>query len=357
MTARPGNLSAFSQHIIIAVLIIGSALAFWIVRDAVLMVFAAALIAIAIHGIADFLERIRPMPYPAALAVSTLLLAGFIVGTLFLFGFQIGVELAGVADRIPQAWEKLRSTLQQNPAGAAVASEIDNLLSTDSGGRLSGLLKSAGGYALPLASGVTSVFLVLFIAGFLTTSAKANRKGILLLMPSGFDAKVASALDACTTALRKWLLGVSLDMLIIGIAMAIVLGLLGVPAFIGLALIAGIAQFVPTVGPMIAAVPGILLAFTVGPMTALWAGLAYLVVSQLEANLIYPLIQQKTASVPPALNLFAILAFGLLLGPLGVLLATPLLIVLTVFVIRLYVQGTLGKDARVPGEAHNAEAG
>ena len=150
-------------------------------------------------------------------------------------------------------------------------------------------------------------------------------------------------------ALKKWLLGIMIDMTIIALLLGVALWALGVPAFVGLALIAGFAQFVPTVGPLLASVPAILLAFTVSPMTALWTGIAYLVISQLEANVIYPLIQKKTTSIPPALNLVAVLAFGTLLGPLGVLLATPMLVVLTVFVVRLYVQDALGKDALAPG--------
>lgn len=335
---------------LVALLLIAVALAVWAARDAVLLGFAAALLAIAVHGIADAIMRIVPLPRAAALAIAAVSLIGSVTAILWLFGAQLAGELSGVVERLPEAWERVRETLQANPLGAGLISEIDNVTSGDSNGSLQGMLANVGGYALPFASGLTTALLVLFVAAFLTTSAGSFRNGALLLLPNGIDARVGDALNASARALKKWLLGITIDMVIIAVLMAIALWSLGVPAFIGLALIAGIAQFVPTVGPLVAAIPGILVAFTVGPMTALWTAIAYLVISQLEANLIYPLIQEKTASISPALNLIAILAFGMLLGPLGVLLATPMLVVFTVFIVKLYVQDTLKKEAGYPGQ-------
>jgi predicted PurR-regulated permease PerM len=88
---------------------------------------------------------------------------------------------------------------------------------------------------------------------------------------------------------------------------------------------------------------------TVGPETALWKALIYLVASQVEANLIYPMIQKKAVDLPPALTLFSIIAFGLLFGPLGILFAVPLTVVASIFVIRLYVNNVLGEDIDIPG--------
>jgi predicted PurR-regulated permease PerM len=87
----------------------------------------------------------------------------------------------------------------------------------------------------------------------------------------------------------------------------------------------------------------------VGVDTALWTGVAYIAASQIEANLIYPVIQKRAVSLPPALTLFAILATGLLLGPLGVLFAVPLVVIAAILVVRLYVRRVLGEDATIPG--------
>lgn len=347
--ADAAALPGFLVRVLLVAAIAALALAAWTVRDAFLLVFAAILLAVALHGVADVLTKFTHLNRPAALAAAALLLLTAVTAILWVFGAQLANQLSGVTDRLPEAWERARQTLQTHPAGAALVSEIEAAGNGEGSASIGGILTNAGGFALPLASGFTSGLLVFFIAAFLATSARSTRQGVLLLLPRGVDDKIGGAIDASGRALKKWLLGISIDMAVMTVVMGLTLWLLGVPAFLGLALIAGIAQFVPTVGPLLAAIPGVLLAFTVSPLTALWTAIAYFAVSQLEANLVYPLIQKQTASIPPALNLFAILALGMLLGPLGVLLATPILVVISVFVIQLYVRGTLGKDAAAPG--------
>ena len=346
----PTNLSAFTARLLVALLLVGLALALWAARDAVLLGFAAMLLAIAVHGIADALARIARLPRPAALAIAAMCLLGSVAAIFWLFGAQLAGELSGVVDRLPEAWSRVKETLQSNSLGGGLVSEIENVVSGNAEGSLQGMLADVGGFALPLASGLTTALLVIFIAAFMTTSAGSIRRGTLLLLPKGVDERVGEAFDASGRALKKWLLGITIDMVIIAVAMAIALWALGVPAFIGLALIAGLSQFVPTIGPLVSSIPGILLAFTVGPMTALWTAIAYLAVSQIESTLIYPLVQQQTASIPPVLILISVLAFGMLLSPLGILLATPMLVVLSVFIVKLYVQDTLKKEAGFPGQ-------
>lgn len=348
----PTSLPEFTVRLLVTLLLVSIVLALWAARNAVLLGFATLLLAIAVHGIADALERFVPLPLPrpAALAIAAVSLIGCLAAILWLFGAQLAGELSGVIDRLPDAWARVRQFLQTNPLGAGLILEIENITSGASNGSLQSMLANMGGYAVPLASGLTTALLVFFIAAFMTTSARSLRRGALLLLPKGPDIRVGDALDASGRALKKWLLGITIDMVIIAVMMAIALWALGVPAFIGLALIAGLSQFVPTIGPLVSSIPGILLAFTIGPMTALWTAVAYVAVSQIESALIYPLVQQKTASMSPVLILISVLAFGMLLGPLGVLLATPMLVVLSVFIVKLYVQDTLKKEAGFPGQ-------
>ncbi|MGB3624874.1 MAG: AI-2E family transporter [Henriciella sp.] len=347
-TPFPSN--SFTARLLLTVLVVALALFLWAVRDAVLLGFAAVLLAVAVHGVADALRKVLPVSKGVSLGLGAITILAFLLAVLTLFGAQLASAFSGVVDRLPEAWASAKDTLESNPVGAALVTEIERFTNGEAdGGSVRNMIGSAGGWAFPFASGVTTALLVVFAAAFITTSAGSYFKGFVLLFPKGVDEEIGDALSASGRALRKWLLGITVDMVLIALMIGVTLWLLGVPAFIGLALIAGISQFVPTVGPLVSAVPGILLAFTVGPMTALWTGLAYLIISQLEANLIYPVIQKQAASIPPALTLIAILAFGMLLGPLGVLLATPILVVVTVFVTKLYVQGTLGKETDVPG--------
>jgi predicted PurR-regulated permease PerM len=113
-------------------------------------------------------------------------------------------------------------------------------------------------------------------------------------------------------------------------------------------LLAGLFAFVPYVGPILSSVPGILMAATHGPLSAFYATLLYAGVHFVEGNLITPIIQAEVVELPPILTLFATLVFGILLGPIGVLLAAPLTVVLLVLVYTFYLEDTLGDTRRWP---------
>ena len=137
-------------------------------------------------------------------------------------------------------------------------------------------------------------------------------------------------------------------MALVGALTALGLWALGIPALFALGLIAGVFAFVPYLGPILASAPGILMAATQGPMTALYAAAVYGLVHFVEGNLITPLVQAEVANLPPVLTIFATLCFGLLLGPIGVLLAAPMTVVLLVLVNTLYVEDRLGEPRAWP---------
>ena len=120
--------------------------------------------------------------------------------------------------------------------------------------------------------------------------------------------------------------------------------LVGAPSPLALGFIAGATQFVPFVGPIIGAVPGLLVAMQEGGEMLLLVGLVYLVVQQLESNIITPTVQRHMVSIPPAVLVFAVVAAGIVLGPMGVLLAAPLTVVAFVLVERLYMQDLLDEE-------------
>jgi predicted PurR-regulated permease PerM len=159
---------------------------------------------------------------------------------------------------------------------------------------------------------------------------------------------VGESLDASGHALKLWLGGQLLAMAAIGVLTGIGLWLLGVPVAPGLALVSALLDFVPIIGPIVSAVPAVLLAFTVGPEVALATLGLYLVVQQVESNVLQPLIQQRGVDLPPALLLFSLSGIGALFGGVGVLLAAPLTVVLYVLVKCLYVREALETEARVP---------
>ena len=151
--------------------------------------------------------------------------------------------------------------------------------------------------------------------------------------------------DELARALGRWMGGQALDMVLVALVTGLGLWLLGVPLALVLGLIAGLTNIIPVVGPFLSGIPAVLFAMTQGFDLAVWVAVLFVVVQQLEGNLLMPLIQRFAADLPPALTVLAILAFGSLFGFAGVVLATPLLLVSIILVKRIYVEDVLGDRA------------
>jgi predicted PurR-regulated permease PerM len=138
--------------------------------------------------------------------------------------------------------------------------------------------------------------------------------------------------------MRKWLIATLISMAIIAAMTTTGLLLLGIPAALALGLIAGLLQFVPTVGPIVSAVPAAVVALVVSPLHVLWVILLYLVTQQIESNMITPIVMRRAVDLPPALTLLTQALMTVLFGFLGLLLAVPLVAITMVLVRRLYVE-------------------
>jgi predicted PurR-regulated permease PerM len=147
---------------------------------------------------------------------------------------------------------------------------------------------------------------------------------------------------------RCSIVGQSLLAACVALLIGIGLVLLGAPFAIALALLAGLMEFVPYIGPFVAAVPAVLVGFAESPQLALHVGLLFLGVQMIESYVLAPLIQHKAVHLPPASILFAQVLMGAIVGALGVAVATPLAAAVMVAVSMLYVQDALGdKNAKI----------
>jgi predicted PurR-regulated permease PerM len=130
-------------------------------------------------------------------------------------------------------------------------------------------------------------------------------------------------------------------MIAVGAITWVGLTLLGVPLALGLAFLAFLFEFIPVLGPIAAAVPAILVGLSESPMLGLWVALLYIAIQQVESYILLPLLQRWAVNLPPALTLIGIVAFGVLFGWIGVLLATPLMVATTVFIREVYLESIL----------------
>ncbi len=157
-------------------------------------------------------------------------------------------------------------------------------------------------------------------------------------------------MDDVAIALRLWLLGQLIQMLLIGALSTLAVMLIGLPSPAALGLIAGVAEFIPYVGPILAAIPAMLVAATQSFDAVLWTIAAYLIIHQTEGNLIVPIVQRYLVYVPPAVILLGIVAITSVFGSVAIIFATPIAVVVFVLVKKVYVRDGLGEPTPLPGE-------
>jgi predicted PurR-regulated permease PerM len=183
---------------------------------------------------------------------------------------------------------------------------------------------------------------VFFVGIFLAADPGTYRRGALLLVPPARRPRVDEVLGEIGETLLRWLSGRLLLMAAIGVLSWVGLLLLGVPLALALALIAGLLSFIPNIGPVVSAVPAMLIAASVTPMLAVWVAVLYLAIQTAETYLLEPFVVRKTVDLPAATNIGFQLLMGTWLGVPGLTVATPLLAALTVAITRFYVEDALG---------------
>ncbi|MDT9600773.1 AI-2E family transporter [Sphingosinicella rhizophila] len=310
-----------------------------------MLIFGALVLAAIFDAVTRRVSMLTRMKRGYSLALSVLAVLAIFAGAFALFGTQLAGEFDTIRDSIPPAVEQVRMFLDRIGLGEPARDLLDQGSSD-----ISALAARAGGYALTAGSGIANLVLVFVAAIFLASDPAVYRRGLLLLMPRRAEAPVAAALDDASRGLRGWMIGQAVSSLVVALLTWVGLAALGVPASGGLGLIAGLLDVIPMIGPIIAGVPAVLLAFTVSPATALWTIGLFLLIQQLQGNFLQPMIQKQAVNVPPAVLLFAVVAAGLLFGFLGVLLAAPLTVVIYVLVQRLYVRTLLGKEIEIAGQ-------
>jgi len=341
---------SFVRRVLLVAVVGGLVLLAWALQHVLLLALASVLIAVGFNALAMSIATRIPLSRGWALALSIFMVVALIAGAIWLFGAQVGAQARELATEIPEAWDDLRALLSGTTWGSEALNQLQNGAASQGAQGALGALGRVGGWTLSFAGAALDAFLVVIGSIFLASDPMPYRNGLLILFPRRIRPEVAEALDDSGRALARWLLGTLVSMAVVAFLTGLVLWLLGVPAFLALGLIAGLSQFLPLIGPLLSSVPAMLLGLTVSPLTPVWVGLAYFTITTLEANFLTPMIQKKAISLQPALMLFAIIASGLLFGPLGALLALPLTVVIVVFVIRFYVNGALGENEMPPGQ-------
>ncbi len=325
----------------------------WRLADVILLALGAVLVASLLHAIAGPLQRRLGMRRPLALSAAVAAMTAAILGTVFLFGQQIVVQAETLQTLIPRAWVLIEGYLQRSTLGAPLLADLrgmqlDNAMLMRVGSRLLGSSATAA----------AGTMIVLFAGLYLAFHPQTYLGGLLKLAPVASRERVGEVLSACGYALRQWLIGQVISMILVGVTVTGGLWIAGVPSPLALGVVAGLGQFVPIVGPAVSTLPGLVVAAGESPQTLFWALVVYVGAMQFEANVVTPWLLSRMVEVPMAVTLFAVLAMGVLFGGLGVVFATPLVVIAHVLVRMVYVEGILGDrpPPSPPDEARRREA-
>lgn len=194
------------------------------------------------------------------------------------------------------------------------------------------------------ASFLANTLVIMFLGILFSLDPGAYRDSVVSLVRPRSRDRVRAVLDEMGSVLRSWLVGQFIRIVLMTACVWLALYLLGLPSPFLLGAQAGVSNFVPYLGPILAAIPVGLVAMPLGPSMLIWAVGVYTVIQSLEGYVIGPLIQRQAVELPPAWTLVAIVLFGSLFGVWGIALAMPLFAIGRVAVIRLYIEDWLGDN-------------
>jgi predicted PurR-regulated permease PerM len=336
-----------AQHALVyvgvAVAVVVVLVVLWYAIDVVLLAFIGVLAAILLRAPADWLAARLGWRESWSLALVGALLLALLVGGAVLFGRGIASQALALIDRIPEIVQAAKDEISQNEFGrrAVELAESSGLLSGGESqflGRGLGLLGSTFG-------ALANVFIVLFFAVFMAAQPRMYVDGFLHLVARRKRARVREVLYGIGDVLRRWLVGQSLLAACVAVLTGAGLLALGAPFPYALALLAGLMEFVPYIGPFLAAVPAVLVGFAEGPQVALWVAALFVGIQLVESYILAPLVQHRAVHLPPAAILFAQVLMGAIVGALGVAVATPLAAAVMVALAMLYVEDALGDSS------------
>ena len=339
--------------------LVAALLLLWSLREAVVLLFAAVVVAMALCTLVGTVRRRLDCPRPVALLLSLLgvLVVVVVAGTAIVPPFidQFGQLL----QKLPQAAAMVLQLLQRAlEAGSRMLygssdGGLDWLrdLSTGGLGEDKGALATSlgegavrlAGWAGNLGTALLQTMFVVAVALMIAVQPTAYREVLLLLLPAFYRRRAREVLLRCGDALSAWMGGVLISSLCVGTLAAIGLSLLGVKLVAANAVLAGLLNIIPNVGPTLSTLFPMSVALLDAPWKAGAVLVLYVVVQNLESYLITPSVMHHQLKLLPGLTLSAQLVFTLLFGPLGLLLALPLAVCLQVIVRELLIHDILDR--------------
>jgi predicted PurR-regulated permease PerM len=340
-SGNAGGVSNFTHKALVAAVTI-TLLLLWKAREVFLLVFAGILLAVLIDGLAGMVSGKTRLPRGWALVVVMLALVGAIVAGGWLLTPRVVAQVEELSQSLSNSIERVRAMLTQYALGQWLLDSLPRSLT--SGGMIE---QALGGISTAMGAVVNTV-VVIFIGVYLAVDPRLYAGGLTRLLSQEWRGKADEVFTALGLVLQRWLAGRFLLMGVNGLLTALGLLLLGVPLPWTLGVLTGLLNFIPNLGPIMAAVPALLISFAQSPRQALYTPALYVFLQNLDGYVFTPFVQRRTVALPPALTITAQVLLGVSLGSLGLLLATPLAAAALVIVKMLYLRDTLDQQIMLP---------
>ena len=361
----------------------------WFANALFLTAFIGILFGLAVSSGVDHLARWR-IPRGVGAALVVLSFIGLLVGFGAWVAPTIRSQSVELRRRLPESIDRLEAWVNRHNSGllgsvlgpASTAARHDSASTTAAGrdsvstkagasstaptttaadtaasplrDRISKQMSGASRYLFPFLSSTFAalggVLIIIFLAIYIGADPELYHRGVMALFPVRARRRAGEVLSAMANALRRWLVTQLIAMVAIGAVTTIVLLILRVKAAFALGILAGLFEFIPTVGPILSALPAIAMGFLDSPEKALYVAFAFWGIQFAENHLLIPLLMKGGVDVPPVLTILSQALMALVFGFIGLMCAVPLLAAVMVAVKMLYVEGVVGDSVAVTNE-------
>lgn len=334
-------------HWIALLALIAAVYILWQLRDILLLVFAAVVLANSLNVLARWLQKKLGVKRSVAVLLSVLSLLGVATAFFFLVVPSFAAQLREVFVLVPQGVEQfdrwfdsLNEAVPDDlrryiPTFESIMQQVMPVANRVLGGSFALFSSSLGG--------IINVLLILVLALMMLINPSPYRNGFIRLFPSFYRRRVDVIMTECEVALGQWIIGALISMTVIAVFSTIGLSLIGVKAALANGILAGLLNFIPNLGPTFSVVPPMAIALIDSPAKSLIVLGLYIGLQQLESNLLTPYVMAQQVNLLPAVTLIAQVFFASIFGFWGLLLALPLIVVFQIWIRRVLIEDVMDR--------------
>lgn len=323
----------------------------WQIREAILLIFAAVVLATTLNRLARRFQH-SGVKRGIAVLLSVSVFIALVVGFFWLIVPPFADQFQELTRQVPRGLERFNTWLDE------LRGRLPNQL-TQYIPDINTLIKEAQpiinrvvGSSFAFVSGslevLLKILLVLVLTGMFLSDPLAYRKVFVRLFPSFYRRRVDGILDQCEVSLEGWVIGAFIAMSVVGLMSVIGLSILRVRSALALSVLAGFLNLIPNLGPTMSVIPAMAIALLDAPWKVLAVFILYFIIQQVESNFITPVVMAHQVSLLPAITLISQLFFVTFFGFLGLFLALPLTVVAKIWVQEVLIKDVLdrwGKDS------------